>query len=358
MDDDVGIAAGAGVVQGVQVGVQVRAAACGSTTCARRHSPGCRPAPGRPTAPRRRLRKVFVVLFMSVIPPVAAPVALTEMVRGTRHSGLVEPPRPLRRLDLRGRRSRPRQGAGLLAHDLWLRSSLRGARRVHLATQARAVQDGARNGDGEVGSCAPTACRPPQGDEAPLARQRTAGTSLRWRDGGYGLRAQGGTMPRDRTELTGFVLAVVWLVGVVVLDLATARPTFVLTALLAIAPLIACAVLPVAGTAVFAAAAVGLAVASGAWNETWGRAASHPDRRCDAGQRRRGHGRRGAGAAGGGARPRGRDRRGRTTGGAAHAPGADRRRGRRCPGTCPRPRMQWSAVTCTTATTSTTESAS
>ncbi len=79
-------------------------------------------------------------------------------------------------------------------------------------------------------------------------------------------------MPRDRTELTGFVLAVVWLVGVVVLDLATARPTFVLTALLAIAPLIACAVLPVAGTAVFAAAAVGLAVASGAWNETWGTA--------------------------------------------------------------------------------------
>ncbi len=79
-------------------------------------------------------------------------------------------------------------------------------------------------------------------------------------------------MSRDRSELTGAVLAVVWLVGVVVLDLATARPTFVLTALFAIAPLIACAVLPVASTAVFAAAAVGLAVASGSWNETWGTA--------------------------------------------------------------------------------------
>lgn len=47
---------------------------------------------------------------------------------------------------------------------------------------------------------------------------------------------------------------------------------FVLAALFGLAPLIACTVLPGATTALYAAAALTLAVSSGGWNHTWGTA--------------------------------------------------------------------------------------
>jgi phosphoserine phosphatase RsbU/P len=75
---------------------------------------------------------------------------------------------------------------------------------------------------------------------------------------------------RDRAALVGASLAAVWLVGVAALDIATAGSTVVLSVLFAVAPLIACAVLPATSTAVFAVLAVGLTVASGWWDQTWG----------------------------------------------------------------------------------------
>jgi serine phosphatase RsbU (regulator of sigma subunit) len=60
------------------------------------------------------------------------------------------------------------------------------------------------------------------------------------------------------------------MVVVLVVDLANTSSTFALTVLYAVAPLIACAVLPPRPTGTVAAAASALAVASGAWNDTWG----------------------------------------------------------------------------------------
>jgi serine phosphatase RsbU (regulator of sigma subunit) len=62
-------------------------------------------------------------------------------------------------------------------------------------------------------------------------------------------------------------LAVGWLGAVLVIDLATG-PDLRLGGLYVIAALIACAALPASGTAVFALAAVALAVASGWWNDS------------------------------------------------------------------------------------------
>ncbi|MGZ4504410.1 MAG: PP2C family protein-serine/threonine phosphatase [Nocardioidaceae bacterium] len=77
-------------------------------------------------------------------------------------------------------------------------------------------------------------------------------------------------MSRDRAaQLIGVGLATLVLVVLVVIDLLIPR-TIVLAGLFALAPLIACAVLSARATAVFALAAVGLAVASGAWDHTWG----------------------------------------------------------------------------------------
>jgi hypothetical protein len=73
----------------------------------------------------------------------------------------------------------------------------------------------------------------------------------------------------DRAALAGVSLAAAWLVGVAAFDIATAGPTLVLSVLFAVAPLIACAVLPVTSTAAFAALAIGLTVASGWWDQTW-----------------------------------------------------------------------------------------
>ena len=77
-------------------------------------------------------------------------------------------------------------------------------------------------------------------------------------------------MPRDRAALAGGTLAAVWLAVVAALDIATAGPTVVLSVLFAVAPLIACAVLPAATTAAFAVLAIALTVASGWWDQTWG----------------------------------------------------------------------------------------
>lgn len=77
-------------------------------------------------------------------------------------------------------------------------------------------------------------------------------------------------MVQDRAQVVGAGLAALVLVLLVVLDL-TIPPDFaVLTAMFGLVPLIACAVVPTWGTAVFAALALGAAVASGVWNGTLG----------------------------------------------------------------------------------------
>ena len=74
---------------------------------------------------------------------------------------------------------------------------------------------------------------------------------------------------RDRGRWLGAVLAAAWLVAVLVLDLVTPSDAVVLSVLYAIAPLIACSVLPTVPTAGYAVAAVGLAVASNSWAGQW-----------------------------------------------------------------------------------------
>lgn len=73
----------------------------------------------------------------------------------------------------------------------------------------------------------------------------------------------------DATRLVA-ALAGVWLVVMVLADLALTGSVLVLVPLFAIAPLIAAAVLPAQPTGFFAVAAVLLTVASGTWNGTWG----------------------------------------------------------------------------------------
>lgn len=79
-------------------------------------------------------------------------------------------------------------------------------------------------------------------------------------------------MASDRGALVGASVATGWLVATVLADLATPGAEVVLAPLFALAPLIACAVLPARVTGLFAAAAGVLAVASGVWNDTWGQA--------------------------------------------------------------------------------------
>ena len=73
-----------------------------------------------------------------------------------------------------------------------------------------------------------------------------------------------------RWQRLGAALAALWLLTLAALDVVVGDPSFVLSPLFAIGPLIAGAVLPVRPTAGFAAAAVLLATASGLWNDTWG----------------------------------------------------------------------------------------
>jgi hypothetical protein len=72
-------------------------------------------------------------------------------------------------------------------------------------------------------------------------------------------------------QAVGAGQATLWLIVLVILDVAIDGSTVVLSPLFALAPLIACAVLPVRSTAVIAAATVTAAVVSGFWDGTWGR---------------------------------------------------------------------------------------
>lgn len=75
-------------------------------------------------------------------------------------------------------------------------------------------------------------------------------------------------MTRDRSQVIGTVMAVVWLVVFTLIDLASPG-SIVLAPLFALSPLIASAVLPGPPTAVFGVLAVLLSVASGWWSATW-----------------------------------------------------------------------------------------
>jgi sigma-B regulation protein RsbU (phosphoserine phosphatase) len=79
-------------------------------------------------------------------------------------------------------------------------------------------------------------------------------------------------MTRDRTQLGGAALAVVVLALLVVVDASVPPDVVILTAMFGLAPLIACAVVPAAGTAIIAGLAVVAAVLSGQWNGTLGTA--------------------------------------------------------------------------------------
>ena len=78
-------------------------------------------------------------------------------------------------------------------------------------------------------------------------------------------------MNSDRSaQILGASLAALWLVVLVTVDLATPGTAVVLSPLFALAPLIACTVLPARATAVVAAAAIAATIASGWWNNTAG----------------------------------------------------------------------------------------
>ena len=65
-------------------------------------------------------------------------------------------------------------------------------------------------------------------------------------------------------------MATLWLVAFIVADVAVTNPNLSLAPLFAIAPLIACAVLPAGPTAVFGVAALLLAAGSNQWNAARG----------------------------------------------------------------------------------------
>ena len=79
-------------------------------------------------------------------------------------------------------------------------------------------------------------------------------------------------MNRDRMPLVGAGLALLVLVVLVTVDLSIPPGHAVLTSLFGLSPLIACAVVPVPGTAAIGALAIGAAFASGWWNDTMGTA--------------------------------------------------------------------------------------
>lgn len=77
-------------------------------------------------------------------------------------------------------------------------------------------------------------------------------------------------MTTNRRAVTiGAALAALWLGTLVAVDLAVPGQNVELASLFALAPLIACTVLPARPTAVVAGAAIAAAVGSGAWNGTW-----------------------------------------------------------------------------------------
>ena len=77
-------------------------------------------------------------------------------------------------------------------------------------------------------------------------------------------------MTRDRTQLVGAAVSLLVLALLVALDMSLSPDDAILTSMFALAPLIACAVVPVAATSVIAGMSVVAAVLSGAWNDTGG----------------------------------------------------------------------------------------
>ena len=77
-------------------------------------------------------------------------------------------------------------------------------------------------------------------------------------------------MRRDSIQLAGTVLALLVLCGLVLLDLVIPPEYAILSVLFALAPLLACAVVPARGTASIAGMALAATIASGVWNDTFG----------------------------------------------------------------------------------------
>src|SRR6476620_1206536 len=73
-----------------------------------------------------------------------------------------------------------------------------------------------------------------------------------------------------RAQLLGAGLAALWLVAILVVDLATRQSMFVPATLYALTPLIACSVLRPVPTAGFGVVVIALSIASGLWDHTWG----------------------------------------------------------------------------------------
>jgi serine phosphatase RsbU (regulator of sigma subunit) len=72
-----------------------------------------------------------------------------------------------------------------------------------------------------------------------------------------------------RAQLVGAGAATLWLVAVLTVEAATRNPDFVPSMLYALAPLIACSVLPASLTAVYGLVAVALTAISSLWNQSW-----------------------------------------------------------------------------------------
>src|SRR4051812_37230051 len=77
-------------------------------------------------------------------------------------------------------------------------------------------------------------------------------------------------MERDKAEVGGVALSLLALALLIVLDLSIPPDYAVLTGLFGLVPLIACAFVSAWGTAAIAGLAIGTAVGSGVWNDTWG----------------------------------------------------------------------------------------
>src|SRR3954451_5558490 len=77
-------------------------------------------------------------------------------------------------------------------------------------------------------------------------------------------------MERDKAEVGGVALSMLALALLIVLDLSIPPDYAVLTGLFGLVPLIACAFVSAWGTAAIAGLAIGTAVGSGVWNDTWG----------------------------------------------------------------------------------------
>ena len=76
--------------------------------------------------------------------------------------------------------------------------------------------------------------------------------------------------PATRAQLVGIGAATLWLLAVLVVEAATRNPEFVPSMLYALAPLIACSVLPTSLTAAYGVVAVALTAISSLWNQSWG----------------------------------------------------------------------------------------